>query len=156
MATDTVEMLVPAPTGRSRQVRNIAIVLFILYQVLVPLRYYLGGTEVDERFTWRMFSSVGMRCCNVSVYEITEQNGRDMERRLPLKTILQLYWANQFRGYHQPDLIKRFLQLRCQQVAIREVRFERNCSATDGSPVSPYRVVMNCQSGLVRSLGPVP
>ena len=88
MAADTVEIPVPPPTGRSRQVRNVAIVLFILYQVLVPLRYYRGGTEVNECFSWRMFLSVGMRCCNVFVYAITEQNGRDMERRLPLKTIL--------------------------------------------------------------------
>ena len=156
MHANAVEMLIAAPTGRSRKIRNVFIVSFILFQVLVPLRYYFGGAEADERFSWRMFSSVGMRCCSVSAYETIEQNGRYVERPLPLETILQLYWVNQFRGYHQPDLVKRFMHLRCRQAAIREVRYERSCSAPDGSPVAPYRVVMDCESGLVRSRGSTP
>ena len=156
MHADDVELLVSAPTDRSRKIGNVFIVLFFLFQVLVPLRYYLGGPEADERFSWRMFSSFGKQSCSVSAYETIEQDGRYVERPLPLETLLHRNWINQFRGYFQPDLVRRFMHLRCGQAAIREVRYERTCSATDGTPVAPYRVSMDCESGLVRSPGSTP
>ena len=49
--------MVRAPTGRARHFVSGFIALFLLLQLLVPLRYCLGG-ETDERFCWCMFSSV--------------------------------------------------------------------------------------------------
>jgi len=139
-------MLIAAPTGRARTWRNVLIVLFLLYQSIMPLWYYLGGEEPDERFSWRMFSSVRRRICQVAVYETVEQDGRLVEKPLELETQLPLYWVELFRYNHQPDLFRKFLKRRCEQAAILKVRFERTCSETDGSPADPYSMVLDCRS----------
>jgi len=36
---------------------SLFIALVLALQLLLPLRYYLGGSGNDERFCWRMFSS---------------------------------------------------------------------------------------------------
>ena len=40
------------------------IVVFVLVQLLLPLRYYIGHRDKhDERFAWRMFSPIRMVSC---------------------------------------------------------------------------------------------
>ncbi|MBW2464764.1 MAG: hypothetical protein JRH11_24155, partial [Deltaproteobacteria bacterium] len=40
--------------------KNTLIVAFLAFQLLLPLRYYMGSDEFDERFAWRMFSPIRM------------------------------------------------------------------------------------------------
>ena len=146
MHVDTEKMLISAPTGRARMWRNTVIVLFLLYQVIMPLRYYLGDEEADERFSWRMFSSVNRRICEVVAYETVEVDGQIVERSLDLEAHLQIFWVNILRRYHQPDLVRKILKLRCEQVPIRKIRFDRTCTEVDGSSADPYRMVLDCRS----------
>ena len=50
---------------------NVFIVSWLLWQLLVPLSYYLGHDVDDERFAWRMFSGVWLlqKSCTASVTE---------------------------------------------------------------------------------------
>src|SRR5690242_15394556 len=48
-------------TPRNRLWSNVFIALFLAYQLAMPLRYYLGGRGYDERFSWRMFSTLRMQ-----------------------------------------------------------------------------------------------
>jgi hypothetical protein len=43
----------------------------MLWEVLLPISYYLGDYKNDERFSWRMFSYLGQlqRQCAITVHE---------------------------------------------------------------------------------------
>ena len=90
----------------SRKTTNVFIALFLLAQIVVPLRYYLGSRSADERFSWRMFSSYGMQhakhdaLTQVSVRETALENGRLVERSVDLPTILPKRWIQYLR--HEP------------------------------------------------------
>ena len=46
--------------------RRLVFIAFVLgVQLLLPLSYYLGEREYDERFAWRMFSPIRMVRCQV-------------------------------------------------------------------------------------------
>ena len=114
--------------------------LFVLVQLLVPLRYYTGDDEADERFSWRMFSSVRVMKCRVAVYETF---ARDRVRRLRLESVLPSYWIEHLRR-RQPAVVEAFLRWRCDDPAVRHVRYEASCEAADGSPRAPVHESAEC------------
>ncbi len=59
-----------APPRRRFGVSDMFIACFLLAQIALPLRYYLGGRGTDERFSWRMFSSQRVEQCAVDVDEV--------------------------------------------------------------------------------------
>jgi len=52
--------------------RSAFIVLWIGLQMAVPLSYYLGDDVFDERFAWRMFSSVRTVTCQTRFIDETD------------------------------------------------------------------------------------
>ena len=128
----------------SRKTTNVFIALFLLAQIVVPLRYYLGSRSADERFSWRMFSSYGMQhakhdaLTQVSVRETALENGRLVERSVDLPTILPKRWI-QYLRHEQPDVTEKFLRWRGSQSNAQEVRCQVSRPAGRGEP--RYRVV---------------
>jgi len=54
------ETLSSPPKGRVRLFVSFFIVAYLLWQLALPLSYYVGDDKLDERFAWRMFSAFGI------------------------------------------------------------------------------------------------
>lgn len=134
--------------ARARRVANVFIALFLAYQVVTPLSYYLSARVYDERFGWRMFSTVRLQQCELTVSEASASDG--IARQVGLGGKLHIAWINLLkRGW--PRVIERFLITRCAADGIAEVRLERRCRATDGSALPPDRFALACGTDHVRT-----
>src|SRR3954447_372732 len=95
-----------APSAPDRRaLRNLAIAAFLMFQLVMPLRYYLGGGGSDERVSWRMFSSVRMQKCDVRVDETV----RGERRKVDLEATLQIAWVGMLER-NRPAVVDKFLQ----------------------------------------------
>lgn len=118
------------------------IALFLLYQIAMPLRYYLGGRGDDERFSWRMFSTVRLRKCEAHVLEVI----RGQSRQVDLSQAVQIAWIGMLeRGRLQ--VVEKLLRRRCQGEGVTEARYERTCTNTDGSEPPKLALLMDCARG---------
>jgi hypothetical protein len=141
-AAETPSMPAAAEAPRtSRAASNALIAAFLLFQVAMPLRYYLGGRGYDERFSWRMFSSVRMQRCDVRVRELAQDGG---ESQVDLDRALQIAWIGMLERY-RPQVVEQLLRTRCTS-SVREVVFERACRDTDGSQLPRLQVTLDCRS----------
>jgi hypothetical protein len=129
-----------ASAPASRTASTLLIALFLLYQLLMPLRYYLGGRGYDERFSWRMFSSVRMQQCRVVVSESTKDGD---SRDLDLNREVQVAWIGMLERY-RPQVVDKLLQRRCAEPDVSEARYVRNCKKTDGSALPELTVTLDC------------
>lgn len=121
---------------------NALIAAFLLLQLALPLRYYLGGGGYDERFSWRMFSTLRMQQCKVKVRETIG----DDTRAVDLQKALQIAWIGMLERYRRP-VVDKLLARRCAAEGAREVHYERRCVDTDGSALPTTHVRMDCASG---------
>lgn len=132
--------------GAERAFSNALIALFLLFQIAMPLRYYLGDRGYDERFSWRMFSSLRMQQCRVRVSERAGEPSRLIERQVNLSKELQVAWIGMLERY-RPQVVSKLLARRCAHPDVREVRYERSCRRTDGSPLPQLSVTRDCARG---------
>jgi hypothetical protein len=124
------------------------IALFLLYQIAMPLRYYARGGGDDERFSWRMFSSVRLRKCQAHVHEVVAGKSRAVE----LGKAVQIAWIGMLeRG--RPQVVDKLLRRRCEQPGVSETRYERSCTNTDGSAAPPLARRMDCARATIASEG---
>jgi len=133
---------VPTPAG-AREPRALAsalIAAFLLFQIAMPLRYYLGGRGHDERFSWRMFSSVRMQRCSVQVHESASDGS---ERTLNLEQELQVAWIGMLERYRS-GVVEELLRKRCANGGAREVRYARSCKDPGGSELPQIRAKLDC------------
>lgn len=122
----------PFGSPRARLLANTFIALFLAYQVAMPLRYYMGGRGLDERFSWRMFSSVRMLDCNVDIDEHVEELGQTRQRDVNLKKEVQVAWIGLLeRG--RDLVIEKFLRRRCDEEGVVKVDYYLGCVAPDGA-----------------------
>jgi len=132
----------PSPAGarESRALANALIAAFLLFQIAMPLRYYLGGRGYDERFSWRMFSSVRMQRCTVQVHETASDGG---ERKLNLEQELQVAWIGMLERY-RAGVVEELLRKRCASGGAREVRYARSCKDPGGSELPQIHAKLDC------------
>jgi len=140
-ATDSVAEAATAAIGdrfdpfsdpRARLFANIFIALFVAYQLGMPLRYYMGGRGLDERFSWRMFSSIRMLDCLVEVEEHVGAPGDTTRREVNLKKEVQVAWIGLLeRG--RGLVIEKLLSRRCDQEGVVQVDYHLSCKAPDGA-----------------------
>jgi hypothetical protein len=122
------DRLDPFGSPRARMLANAFIGVFLAYQVAMPLRYYMSGRGLDERFSWRMFSSVRMLECEVDVAERVAGHERDV----PLSKTVQVAWIGLLeRG--RSLVIEKFLSRRCDEEGVVRVDYHLTCKAPDGS-----------------------
>jgi hypothetical protein len=143
----------PAPTepaaatpGKATPIALAFIALFLLYQVAMPLAYYLGGRGTDERFSWRMFSSVRMQKCSVKVKETAGGEQRDVD----LDREVQIAWIGMLERY-RPAVVEKLLRRRCERAEASEVRYVRSCVETDGSKAPELTVKVESEHGKLSS-----
>jgi hypothetical protein len=129
--TDTIAS---TPPGRVRAIIGGLIALYLLWQVVLPVTYYLGDDVNDERFSWRMFSATwqshGM--CTVSVMEIESvpvpgAGNTLVSRSLDLERTLHRGWT-MLLDANRRLVVEKFLQTRCRDnPRVAEVQYDRHC-----------------------------
>lgn len=132
------------PEGRARMGASAFVIAFLVVQAVIPLRWYWGGPEREERFSWRMFSTVSRQICQVEIFETVEIDGELVERSIPSAQLVQISWNNFLFGYHQPAIIRNLLRWHCERAPIKSVRYERTGKWPDGTPIEPYRLTLQC------------
>jgi hypothetical protein len=140
-----------AQAGPGRAASNAFIAFFLLCQIAMPLRYYLGGRGDDERFSWRMFSSVRMHKCTVRVQEVVAGHAREVD----LGHAVQIAWIGMLER-NRPQVVTKLLRRRCHERDVTEARYHRSCAGSDGAALPPLELAMSCASGTLASHGGKP
>jgi hypothetical protein len=104
--------------------RSAFILLVVLVQGLLPLRYYLSNDRYDERFSWRMFSSYRMARCQVDY--------RDGDQPLVLEESFHSAWITLLkRG--RSDVVEAVGRRACATHPGADLRLDMRCRLVDGS-----------------------
>ena len=146
------EVIVPEPPAGSpwRRAIPIAGALWIVLHLLIPQRYYGASADVyDERFAWRMFSSVRVRECSVTV---TETRAGD-RRQVALMRELPAPWVALLER-NRPAVVERFLRWRCGIDGTSEVAFHNACRDATGDTLAPIDLAMTCDDRVLHHGGP--
>ena len=120
------------PPGPPRRLASAVVAFWLLAQVALPVSYYLRESIAEERFAWRMFSSVSVYAsqCALSVVETVAAPGSPDGRttRTPdLDRILHAAWLSHLRR-GRPLVTERFLSWRCQHdPSIIAIELRRSC-----------------------------
>jgi hypothetical protein len=148
-------MLVPPPSGLARRLASALIALFLLHQLLVPLGYYLGAGGADERFAWRMFSSVfylgkiRARSCRAWLAERPAAAGAG-ERAVDVHPLLPSIWHPSLDTGRR-DVVEGLLRWRCPRSGAARIRYDLVCGGPEGAPEEPQPLAeIDCASLEVR------
>jgi hypothetical protein len=131
-----------APQRSSRRVQNAFIAAFLALQIGVPLHYYLSDRDYDERFSWRMFSTLRLRDCAVHVTE-TPRGAAGVSREVAIERDVHVAWVRLLERM-RTAVVDRYLHRRCELAAIERVDYVRTCKDTDGSELTPVRRSLDC------------
>ncbi|MEM9492081.1 MAG: hypothetical protein AAGC55_23240 [Myxococcota bacterium] len=105
----------------------IAIHLFLAVQLAVPLSYYTcRSDENDERFAWRMFSSIRMKRCQ-PIFRLGDE-------RTPVRlgSTFHEAWITLARRGRQQVIVAMAEEL-CKRHPDQPVRVEVQCMGVDGN-----------------------
>lgn len=119
---------------------------FLAFQLIVPLTYYLRADPYDERFAWRMFSAIRLHSCQTSVNESVAVDGVEQARTVNLRLAVHQAWITTL-GRNRRNVIQAFLERRCEEPSVVEVRLSNRCAATDGTALNPQDYVRRCDTG---------
>ncbi len=134
-----------APSGTSRRRARLFILLFVAFELLTPLTYYLRDDPYDERFAWRMFSEIRMYGCQTAAFDVGPSGN---EQRIDLARTIHPAWLNTL-SRNRRDVILAFLRRRCREPDVRSVRLVNTCQTSDGKSVPAVVWERDCTSGAV-------
>jgi hypothetical protein len=145
----------PPEPSRARRLSNLFIAAFLAFQILMPLRYYLGERGYDERFSWRMFSTIRMQQCDMQISEALARgsNGQPEFRDVRVRRDVQAAWVNLLERVRMP-VVEKYLLRRCEQQEAILVRYTRRCTDTDGSALPVQTLELDCRSRELREVPP--
>jgi hypothetical protein len=152
LSTDTI---VSPPHSRARLIASLFIGAYLLWQVALPLAYYLGDDLFDERFAWRMFSSTFhyKRNCKITVYEwVRHADGTEGPLELDLTRAIHQVWVARL-GRSPAPVVDKFLRTRCEaNPRAIEVEFGRYCPAAAAYETAQGGAIVSCGTGFVRGM----
>lgn len=128
--------------------------LLVALQVAIPASYYLVREDRDdERFAWRMFSTVRLTRCRVLAFDILRAGGGAMrfdgkgpqERSaVDMPRSLHASWLRSLeRG--RKHVIEHFLAARCEQPDVRYSQLDRSCTSPAGRVLPEQHYHYDCQ-----------
>lgn len=136
--------------AKPRRTARLFILGFLAFQIGMPLRYYLGERGYDERFSWRMFSTLRMRDCAIAVAEA--RAGSSQLRDVSVSRDVQAAWVSLLERVRMPVVVK-YLERRCDREAL-DVTYTARCTNTDGSSLPTQTVAMHCADRSLRGASP--
>ena len=132
----------------------IFVTVFFLFQLLLPLRYYLNRPTSDERFAWRMFSYTSRRRCEPSVWDQVERDGRIVPRRLSESDLAYIRWRNLMA--ERPSVIEKFLRYRLDQPGVKSASLTLRCTDLAGDASSTLTYSIDSDGRIAKTAGPAP
>jgi hypothetical protein len=146
------QWLVQPPPYSRRKWINAAIAVFLTSQIVTPLTYYLYKEPTNERFAWRMFSSVHMSQWNqLTIVESARRGSRPDQRLVPVKDLLvESSWKGLYTS--QPDIRDKFLKSYLQESRADELFYEARGVWPSGKPMAPIRLAISRGDPTVRRL----
>lgn len=122
--------------------------LLVGLQIAIPASYYfVRDDRDDERFAWRMFSSVRLKHCDVSVIE---RDASGSLRPVDLPRSLHASWIRSLeRG--RSHVIERFLATRCRATGVVSAALERHCHSASGQSLPDGHYDYECGSQLLQA-----
>ena len=134
------------PTDTPQRKRhNLFIGVVLLLQIGMPLSYYVSDRSYDERFSWRMFSTLRLRDCKVEVRELPR--GATEPRRVSVERDVHIAWLRLLERM-RTGVVDAYLDRRCHHSAdVERVDFVCTCKDTDGRPLPPYERSLTCEEG---------
>lgn len=132
-----------------RRAANLFIVAFLAFQVAMPLTYYFGDRGYDERFSWRMFSTLRLQQCSMKV---TEAAGQEPAREVAVRRDIQVAWVSLLERA-RTAVVENYLTRRCERQKVSTVTYTRQCNNTDGAPLPAEVLAMDCASRELRAQG---
>ena len=130
------------PTRESRPWASTFIVAFLAVQVALPVSYYLGDDIWDERFAWRMFSTVRLTGCDSGA--LREFGGSKTQRVLIWRDV-QLAWRNLIER-NRDQVARAWLRRQCRQTSASEMQVWTVCTRPGGER-SRHVWTRKCESG---------
>jgi hypothetical protein len=145
------------PPGRIRLAVSCFIGAWLLWQVSVPLGYYVrdyrtGEAQEEQRFSWRMFSHLWMlqRGCNIAAFDLvapSHPGGPPTVHRLDLWRRLESIWVEQLREGRRP-VMEEFLRSRCESdPSVVQAELIRTCPIAPGSRLPELNLRLVCRAG---------
>jgi hypothetical protein len=146
----TTKLLVDPPPQVRRRWINMVIVLVLASQIVTPLTYYLYKEPTNERFAWRMFSSVHMSDWNrMQIVGTTRAGGRTVQQVVPIEEMLvESSWKNLYAA--QPDYRDKFLRYYLVGSGADQVYYEAQGVWPSGRPMEPIRATIRRGDNTVR------
>lgn len=120
--------------GRRLGLRDAIIAAVVLFNVALPLSYYIGRSDsplapYDERFAWRMFSPVRIARCQVDLFDASSGGLRE----IPLTRELHVVWINLLKRA-RPSVVDRALDKFCGEGgADADIRISLVCTPADAA-----------------------
>jgi len=150
------EIVGAPPPRRIRLAVSCFIGAWLLWQISVPLAYYVrdyqtGEAQEEQRFSWRMFSQIWMlqRGCNIAAFELVARSGADgppTVRRLDLYRLLESIWIEQLREGRRP-VAEKFLRSRCERdPSVVQAEVMRTCPIAPGSRLPELNLRLVCRA----------
>jgi uncharacterized membrane protein len=149
---DTKETPPNAARFGTRRLSNLFIAVFLAFQIGMPLRYYFGEHGYDERFSWRMFSTVRLQQCEMQISE-RGTNADPAFREVQVRRDVQAAWVNLLERVRMP-VVEKYLERRCERQHATEVSYTRRCKDTNGSALPVQILRMDCSSRELHEASP--
>lgn len=132
-----------APVGpRRRRVLFLALVVLGV-QLFVPGSYYLGDSEADERFAWRMFSNRRAETCKVQATERRDDGPVGAAQRLRLSAVMHRAWIHGL-SRRRPGIVDKFFSWRCEDPQVIELALIRQCRSATGEAMPTDTLEHRC------------
>jgi hypothetical protein len=112
----------------SRRWTTALILGFLAFQLALPLSYYLGDDRFDERFAWRMFSSIRMTDCQLMARRAA---GPNQFEEVEVYRDIQIAWANLIKR-NRDEVARAYLERRCNRAESPQVELRTVCRSPDG------------------------
>jgi hypothetical protein len=106
------------------RLRSAVILLYLVVQIALPLRYYLGLRDrYDERFSWRMFSSTRMVRC--------QPKFRADDQAVALAGLFHQAWLGLAQRGRR-DVVEAMAHTLCATPGVQRVTLSMQCVGSDG------------------------
>lgn len=134
----------PAAPEASRRWTTVFILGFLGLQLALPVSYYLGEDRFDERFAWRMFSSIRMTDCQLKARRAAGPNEFD---EVEVYRDIQIAWANLIKR-NRGEVARAYLERRCELGESPQVELRTVCRSPDGTSTR-HTWRARCESGKI-------
>jgi len=125
---------------------NVFVLCFLVFQIVVPMTYYLGTPTIDERFSWRMFSSVILQICEISSFETRLRSDKRVVIRTSLSPDYHPGWIRLLQRYN-PKLVQATLQRQCERPGAVSAHLMRQCQSPGSNALPEDGITRDCASG---------